>query len=69
MACCLEEREDELTPFYYIAFAALTLFCLIELIGTLLWRVTVDYSTIHIRNSFGRTVTFTIREITRVQEQ
>lgn len=68
LAFCIQ-REEELTPFYYIAFAALTLFCLIELIGTLLWRVTVDYSTIRIRNSFGRTVTFTIREITRVQEQ
>lgn len=62
-------NDDEIQPFYYIAFAGITLFYLIDLICILLWRVTVDYNTIHIRNSFGRTITFAIRDITKVQEQ
>lgn len=62
-------NDEEIQPFYYIAFAGITLFYLIDLICVLLWRVTVNYNTIHIRNSFGKTITFAIRDITKVQEQ
>ena len=66
---CLVCRDETIGTFYVIVFALFTLLGLTELIPALLWRITVNYNVIHIRNSYGRTESYDFREITMIKEQ
>lgn len=68
IALCVS-KDEEIEPVYVILSACFTLFCAIDLINKLLWKVTVNYNTIQIRNSFGKSEKYLIREITDVKEE
>lgn len=68
IALCVS-KDEEIEPVYVILLACFTLFFAIDLINKLLWKVTVNYNTIQIRNSFGKSEKYLIREITDVKEE
>ena len=54
--------------FLIAALLFLTIFFLSEALHALLWKITMDYHTISIRNSFGIVKKYEITQITKVQE-
>ncbi len=66
--CCVL-KEEEIGAFYIIFFACATLVNVDWLMNELLWRVTVSYQTIEIRNSHGYKKSYFIRDISRVKEE
>lgn len=62
-------KHVELELPYLIILIAMTLLFLLEMLRVLLWKITVDYQTISIRNSLGITRTYTLHEITRIEER
>ena len=56
------------TIFLIAAALFLTIFFLSEALHALLWKITMDYHTISIRNSFGIVKKYEIAQITKVQE-
>ena len=68
IACCFS-KEEEIGLFYIIFFACATLMYAVNLISKLLWRVKVSYYTIEIRNSFGISRSYFIKDISKVKEE
>lgn len=62
-------KHVELELPYFMILIAMTLLFLFEMLRVLLWKITVDYQTISIRNSFGITRTYALHEITRIEER
>lgn len=67
MAYILWNRED-FELIYQIAALIMLLAFLPHALSTLLWKVTMDYRTLSIRNFLGITRTYEIRQITKVIE-
>lgn len=68
VAFCVTKEEGS-KVFYIIFFACATLINVEWLMNELLWRVTVSYQTIEIRNSYGYKKSYFIRDISRVKEE
>lgn len=54
---------------YLIILIVMTLVFLCDMLHVLLWKVTVDYQNIAVRNFLGITRTYALREITRMEER
>lgn len=61
-------NHSEFEPFYQILAIFMMLLFLSNAISTLLWKVTIDFQTISIRNHPGITRTYEIRQISKVIE-
>ena len=61
--------RNELGLIYYIFFTLTMLFTLTHMIATLVEKVTLDYNTLSVRNSFGIVKTYEIRQITGIIEE
>jgi hypothetical protein len=61
--------RDEPELFYQIAVPFFALLLLLRTIHVLLWRITIDFHSISIRNSFGIVKSYEIRQITKVVER
>lgn len=59
----------ELEPPYLIILIAMTLLFLFDMLRVLLWKITVDYQNISVRNFLGITRTYALHEITRIEER
>lgn len=68
IAMLLWEGEEP-ESIYGILLAAFTLLGLWELSETLLWRVSVTYNTVSVRNNLGKIKTYPFREITYAKEE
>lgn len=68
IAICVT-KEIGRKAFYIIFFACATLFYVDDMIKELLWRVTVSYQTIEIRNGYGISKSYFIKDISRVKEE
>lgn len=62
-------KHVELELPYIIILIAMTLLFLFDMFRVLLWKITVDYQKISVRNFLGITRTYTLREITRIEER
>lgn len=61
--------RGELEWIYMLIGVFVALFSLIYMINTLLWKVTIGYQTISVRNGYGMVKTYEIRQITEIREQ
>lgn len=62
---CLDERMELI---YYILYICFIIMSLQALIHSIVWRITVSYNTINIRNMFGRVKSYSIREVKIIQQ-
>lgn len=62
-------EKESLNSVYMVAIMSMTLFCLFDLVYKLLWKVTINFDTIQIRDSFGKSETYSIQDITKLQEK
>lgn len=60
--------RNELEWIYVLISILFLAVSLCDMIDTLLWKLTVGFRTISVRNSFGKTKTYDIRQITEIQE-
>lgn len=61
-------NRAEFELIYQIIAVIMLLFFIPNFLSTMLWKVTVDFRTIAVRNSLGVTKTYEIRQITEVAE-
>lgn len=62
---CLDERMEF---YYYILYICFNIMFLLTLVHSMIWKITVSYNSISIRNMFGRVKSYSIREITMIQQ-
>lgn len=62
-------EKESLSSVYIVAIMCMALFFLFDLIYKLLWKVTINFDTIQIRDSFGKSETYSIQDITKFQEK
>lgn len=60
--------RDEVEWIYVLISVFFALFSLVNMLNTLIWKVTIGFRSISVRNSFGRVKTYEIRQITEIQE-
>ena len=61
-------NRDEIEWYYLIMAAFLMLIGISDVIHLSLWKVTIDFHTISVRNSFGIVRTYEISQITEVHD-